>query len=221
MVRSYRAHPSRCGAIVSARSHRPSVIIRLSNAHDRRAHNADRSALGPSLLSAPASAASWRRYIEERNFSFLPAAGSGPVFLSDKQIVLALSADLFRGESPADFCAVDHVEVHRRAFVFQLLQARKFFQVDRKTTHLLHQKKGGDSANVLQQTCESNELKSIIPVSAAMTCYCARELRLDLSPVGMTGGMREIQFRDRNSERPFVAALHGATETIILFLGRC
>jgi hypothetical protein len=179
-------------------------------------------------LSAPASAASWRRYIEERNFSFLPAAGGGPVSLSDKHIVLALSADSFRGESPADFCAVDRIEVHRRAFVFQLLQAWKFFQVARKTTHfikwhhlLLHQKKGGDAANVLQQTCESNELKSIIPVSGAMTCYCVRELRLNLSPVGMTGGMKEIQFRDRNSERPFVAAHHGATKAIILFLGRC
>jgi hypothetical protein len=133
-------------------------------------------------------------YVEQRDLSFLAQAGGGAVFLSNKHIVLALFADLFCGESSADFFAVDYIEVHRRAFIFQLLQARKLFEVIRKMTHfiswhhpLLHfdilqrdeSKKGGYAANVLQRTCKSNELKSIILAGATKTCYCVRTLRSD------------------------------------------
>ena len=65
------------------------------------------------------------RDVKKRNFSFFRGGAAGSVDPGDQHVVPALLADWFRGEAPADFCTVDDIEVHRCAFVFQLLQTNK------------------------------------------------------------------------------------------------
>jgi hypothetical protein len=73
------------------------------------------------------------RRVKQSNFSFFAATGSG--FFRDKHVIRAFIASPFRGESPANFRAVNNIEIHRGAFILQLLKARQLFEISPEMTH--------------------------------------------------------------------------------------
>jgi hypothetical protein len=74
------------------------------------------------------------RRIEKSNLPlFDESVGSGPP--CDEHIVRAPLAKSLRGEPPANSRAVNNIEIHRRALVLQLSEAREFFEMSCEMAH--------------------------------------------------------------------------------------